>query len=156
SEPSEDEMKALAARPVATYSASFQIWLAELRMRRNPFAAWYSTSALSAGAPLESFWPGPPLKQAEGRDTERITLATEPIAPSERNGFATSESVAKESPNEPPGPNHLPRRMQHILEAVRAECKERQQLRWIGSSRRKRDDAIWGRLRHLGYEKESN
>jgi hypothetical protein len=58
SDPTEDEMKALATRPVATYSASFQsIWLPKLRIGRNPFAAWYSTSSLSAGASLETFWP---------------------------------------------------------------------------------------------------
>ena len=57
-EPSEDEMRAMAAYPISAYPSDFvAIWLPELHIVREPFAAWYSTSSLSAGAPLESFLP---------------------------------------------------------------------------------------------------
>ncbi len=57
---SEDEMRALATRQVSKYPSDFlTIWLPELRIERADFARWYSNCSLSAGAPLESFWPGP-------------------------------------------------------------------------------------------------
>ena len=37
------------------------------RMRRADFACWYARSHLSAGSPLESFWPDPAGQRADRR-----------------------------------------------------------------------------------------
>jgi hypothetical protein len=58
--PTEDELRAMAGRPIRTYPRDFvSIWLPELYMGRDDFGRRYTGSSLSAGAPLDSFWLGP-------------------------------------------------------------------------------------------------
>lgn len=58
--PTEDELRAMADRPIRTYPHDFlSIWLPIFHIARDDFTQWYTGSSLSAGAPLYSFCPGP-------------------------------------------------------------------------------------------------
>src|SRR5215471_17544337 len=62
------------------------------RIRRHDFGLWYRTSPLSAGAPLDSFWPVPV--------TDRLKQAAHPVSQ-----IASSDVVERLAPGrEPLGP----------------------------------------------------
>lgn len=67
----EGGIAALATYPIAAYRPEFlKAWVFNWRVRREHFAAWYETSPLSVGVPLESFWPHP-IAKPDDRPTPR-------------------------------------------------------------------------------------
>jgi hypothetical protein len=136
----EDGLLYQSANKSAPAWKSLYVWWGDFMQCRGGAAAAESTAAKIEQALSDMTAP------------EEVTASTEQ---GREPDAAEIGSIGDEPSADEPARPVLPPRMDNILQAVRAECKERGHTSWIKSRPRQRDDAIWSQFHRMGIERET-